>query len=84
MQCERMYEEGTEGLVLFDGTAHAEYWCKLSCVVQKLEERDGLKPEEIAEMVARWHEDKMFRLASDWFAFVDCDLEEGTKCGSNI
>ena len=84
MSCGKMYEEGIEGLVLFDGVAHAEYWCKLSCVVKKLEEQNGLMPEEIAEMVSRWYEDKMFCLASDWFKFVDCDLKEGTPCGSNI
>ena len=83
MECKNTYTENNKGLVLFDGMAHAEYWCSWSCLFKTIE-KGNETAKEIWGKVADWVEMEMHREPEFWFKTDNEKEGVGTLCGSNI
>jgi hypothetical protein len=83
MKCKNTYTGNNEGLVLFDGIMHAEYWCSWSCLFKQIETGNET-PKEIWGRVSDWMEMEMHREPEFWFKTDNENEGVGTVCGSNI
>ena len=74
------YKGTSDGVLLYDGVMHAEWWCSWSCLVRQMES-NGNTPAEIWEMISSSYCDPA---QWNYQGFSDELVSGVTVCGSVV
>ena len=78
--CGKLFQDNKDGVLLYDGVMHAEWWCSFSCLIGQLVQ-NGFSNDEIAESI-----EQCYKSPNQWgYGDFSSGLVGGvTVCGSVV